>query len=87
MQKVHIFRNRIEQNNSLTENLFSNSAHSLNGRKLPHMNRGKVGIVRIRTPPTQEKASGKQHEGLGVSAGETSRECLAPRKLARGRGR
>lgn len=37
MQKVHIFKNRIEQNNSLTENLFSNSAHSLNGRKTsPH---------------------------------------------------
>ena len=50
------------------------------------MNRGKVGIVRIRTPSTQEKAMGKQHEGLGVGAGETSRECSAPRELALGLG-
>ena len=50
------------------------------------MNRGKVGIVRIRTPPTQEKARGKQHEGLRVGAGEMSLECSAPPELALGLG-
>ena len=35
----------------------------------------------------QEKASSKKHEGLGVSAGETSQECSAPRSCPVGLGK